>query len=387
MAARSDPAATPNRSGDEGRPAAAGPGSPTKPHLREFLRPVDPRTAALVGLFVLASFYTLYFARPFFLPLVLALLLNLLLSPLVSAMGRLHVPGSLAAGLVVLALVGAVAGSAYVLVEPAAEWIDRAPSSLERVEAKLRRLLEPVERVNRATQEVEKLAEVQGGEPGAPQQVQVETESLSAALLRHASEITVGFAVVLVLLYFLLASGDLFLRKLIRVLPTLEDKKRAVDIARQLQRDLSRYLATVTLINVGLGVCIGVAMYLLDMPNPMLWGVMATVLNFVPYLGAIVGILVIALVAALSFDGVGPMLLPPLVYFLLTATEGYFVTPLILGKRLTLSPVMILLSLLFWGWLWGITGAVLAVPMLAVLKILCDHLEPLRPVGEFLGGG
>jgi predicted PurR-regulated permease PerM len=346
---------------------------------------VDARTAALIGLFVLAAFYTLYFARPFFLPLVLALLLNLLLSPLVAAMGRLRVPQSLAAGLVVLALLGGVAGSAYLLVEPAAEWMDRAPSSLARVESKLRRVMEPMERVNRATQEVEKLTEVDGGGRQRQQQVQVEEESLSGALLRRTTEATAGFAVVLVLLYFLLASGDLFLRKLIRALPTLEDKKRAVDIARQLQRDLSRYLATVTLINLGLGVAVGIAMYLLGLPNPMLWGVMATVLNFVPYLGAIVGILVIGLVSALTFDGVGPILLPPLVYFLLTAAEGYFVTPLILGRRLTLNPVMILLGLVFWGWLWGVVGAVLAVPMLATAKIFCDHIRPLAPVGELLG--
>jgi predicted PurR-regulated permease PerM len=385
VAGGSDPAPRPRPGGDEPRIAARNGGEAGGVELREILRPVDTRTAALAGLFVLAAFYTLYFARPFFLPLVLALLLNLLLSPLVAAMGRLRVPQSLAAGLVVLALLGGVAGSAYLLVEPAGEWMDRAPTSLARVESKLRRLMEPVERVNRATQEVEKLTEVDGGGRPRQQQVQVEEESLSGALLRRTTEATAGLAVVLVLLYFLLASGDLFLRKLIRVLPTLEDKKRAVDIARQLQRDLSRYLATVTLINLGLGVAVGVAMYLLGLPNPMLWGVMATVLNFVPYLGAIVGILVIGLVSALTFDGVGPILLPPLVYFLLTATEGYFVTPLILGRRLTLNPVMILLSLLLWGWLWGIAGAVLAVPMLAVIKILCDHIEPLHPLGEFLG--
>ena len=354
--------------------------------LRDLLvRPLKARGVALTGLFVLAVFYTLFFARAFFLPLVLALLLNLLLAPVVAGLARLRVPQSVAAGLVVLALVGAIAGSTYMLIDPAGEWMEKAPSSLAKVERKLRRLKEPVARVNRATEEVQKLTDVDGGRQRNPQQVQVQAESLSGSLARRVGKTTGGTAVVLVLLYFLLASGDLFLRKLIRILPTLEDKKRAVDIARQLERDLSRYLATVTLINLGLGLAVGGAMYLLHMPNPMLWGVMATVLNFVPYLGAIVGILVIGLVATLTFDGVGQILMPPIAYFLLTATEGYFVTPMILGRRLTLNPVMILLSLLFWGWLWGIAGAVLAVPMLAVTKILCDHLQPLRPLGEFLG--
>lgn len=348
-------------------------------------RPWKGRSVALVGLFVLAVFYTFYIGRAVVLPLVVALLLNLLLAPVVSGLARLRLPQSLAAGLVVLALVGAIAGSAYLLVEPAGEWMDKAPTSLAKVERKLRRLKEPVARVNRATEEVQKLTDVDSGTRRPPQQVQVQAESLSGTLLRRVGKTSAGVAVVLVLLYFLLASGDLFLRKMIRILPTLEDKRRAVGIANQLQRDLSRYLATVTLINLGLGLAVGVAMYFLDMPNPMLWGVMATVLNFVPYLGAIVGIVVIGLVATLTFDGLGPILLPPAIYFLLTATEGYFVTPTILGRRLTLNPVMILLSLLFWGWLWGIAGAVLAVPMLAVSKIFCDHLEPLRPLGEFLG--
>ncbi len=185
----------------------------------------------------------------------------------------------------------------------------------------------------------------------------------------------------LVLLYFLLASGDLFLRKLIRVLTTLEDKKRAVEIARRLQEDISLYLLTITLINLGLGVAEGIAMHLLGMPNPLLWGVIAAILNFIPYLGAMVGMAVIAAVAALTFQTPGQILLPPLVYFLLTAAEGYLITPHIIGRRLTLNPVMILLGLIFWGWMWGIVGAIVAVPLLVSFKILCDHIPQLGTHG------
>lgn len=353
--------------------------------LKRLLRgPLDVRSVALTGLFVLAVFYTLFLARSFLLPLVLALLLNLLLSPVVRGLGRLHVPQALGAGLVVLLLLGSLLGIGYLLVEPAEEWMEKAPASLARMEAKLTRLKEPVERMSRATEGMERLADVDGEEPrSAP--VQVERGSLSGALFQRTWEIAAGTAVVLVLLYFLLASGDLFLRKLMHTLPTLDDKKRAVDVSRQLQQDLSRYLVAITLINVVLGVAVGAVMHLLEMPNPMLWGVLATILNFVPYLGAMVGVVVLAGVATLTFDEPVGMLLPPLAYFLLTAAEGYFVTPLVLGRRLTLNPVTILLSLLLWGWLWGIAGAVLAVPMLASVKILCDHVQPLRPLGEFLG--
>jgi len=373
--------------GGDSPPAETGAGGP-EDRYRLFRRPRDVRSFALTGLFVLAVFYTLYFARLFLLPIVLAILFGLLLSPLVRGLNRLRIPKGLGAGLVVLGLVGLTAGAGYLLVEPAGDWIDRAPSSMARIEDKLRRLKEPVAQMNRATQEVEKLTTVGGSAAAGESDVQVQQvqrDSLSDTLVERAQQFVAGVVVMLVLLYFLLASGDLFLRKLIRVLPTLDDKKRAVDIARQLEEDVSLYLSTITLINIGLGVCVAVAVHLLGLPNPVLWGVMATLLNFIPYLGGIIGIVVIAIVSVLTFDSPGEILLPPLVYFLLTASEGYFVTPMILGKRLTLNPVVILLGLIFWGWLWGIVGAVLAVPMLVSVKILCDHIPPLASVGEFLG--
>lgn len=348
-------------------------------------RPRDVRSVALTGLFVLAVFYTLYFTRLFLLPIVLATVFGLLLSPVVRWLARLHVPQGLGAGIVVLALVGVSLGSGYLLLEPAGDWIDRAPSSMERIEAKLRRLKEPVAQMNRATEQVEKLTAVGGSAAPREGNVQVQRTTLTDQLVSRAQQFVAGVVVMLVLLYFLLASGDMFLRKLIRVLPTLDDKKRAVDIARQLQVDISLYLSTITVINIGLGVCVGVAMHLLGLPNPILWGVLATLLNYIPYLGGMIGIVILGFVAALTFDTPGQIALPPLVYFLLTAGEGYFVTPMVLGKRLTLNPVVILLGLIFWGWLWGVVGAVLAVPVLVSIKILCDHIPPLSSVGEFLG--
>ncbi|HEX2162666.1 MAG TPA: AI-2E family transporter, partial [Thermoanaerobaculia bacterium] len=352
--------------------------------LRRFARrPADVRSAALTGLLILAVFYTLFFAQTFLLPVVLAVLLDLLLSPVVNGLKRLRVPEWLGAGIVVVALVGVLAGGVWLLLDPALAWLDRAPESLARVAQKLEALRGPVEQVSRATEEVERIAG--GATGGGARTVQVEEQSLSAALLEQAQAMAAGAVVMLALLYFLLASGDLFLRKLIRVLPTFDDKKRAVDIARALQSDISVYLSTITLINVAEGLAVGCAMYLLGMPNPVLWGVLATVLNFIPYLGAAVGIAIVALVAALTFDNPLQMVLPPLVYLALTSAEGYLFTPTILGRRLTLNPVVILLGLIFWGWLWGIAGAVLAVPMLASFKIFCDHIEPLAPIGEFLG--
>jgi predicted PurR-regulated permease PerM len=187
-----------------------------------------------------------------------------------------------------------------------------------------------------------------------------------------------------ILLYFLLAYDEIFLGKLIKVTPRLADKKRALLIAREIEHSISRYLLTVTCINIGLGLVVGTAVGFLGMPNPVLWGAMATMLNFVPYLGATIGITAITLGAVLSFDSLSWALMIPGAYLIIAVLEGNFITPMILGRSLTLNPIVIVLALMFWGWMWGIVGAILAVPILATFKIFCDHVDPLRPVGEFL---
>jgi predicted PurR-regulated permease PerM len=191
--------------------------------------------------------------------------------------------------------------------------------------------------------------------------------------------------VTIILLYFLLASGNLFLQKLVRVLPRFQDKRTAVTIVHQVEKDISLYLLTVTMINAGLGVAVGTAMYGLGMPNPVLWGVMAGCFNFIPYLGAITSAVVLTLVASVTFDQLAHIIVVPVVFAALTSLEGMIITPTVLGKRLSLNPVAIFIWLLLWGWLWGIPGTLLAVPLLAVIKIMCDNIAPLAPVGEFLG--
>jgi predicted PurR-regulated permease PerM len=189
----------------------------------------------------------------------------------------------------------------------------------------------------------------------------------------------------LVLLYFLLAGGDLFLQKLIKVLPQLRDKKKAVSIARETEASISTYLVTVTLMNIGLGLTVAGVMYLLGMPNPLLWGAMAALAEFVPYLGATALVVVLTLAGLVTFDQVGQALLVPGAYLAVNVLQSQFIYPTILGQRLTLNPVAILVGLVFWWWIWGIPGAFLAVPLLATFKIFCDHIEALAPIGEFLG--
>jgi len=345
--------------------------------------PFGVRSLALSGLFILAGFYTLYLARAFFLPIVLALLLNFLLSPAVRALKKLHIPEAIGAALVVLGLLGALGLGIYQLSGPAYEWARQAPGSLRRLEAKLADFKKPVRTMSNATAQVEKITQVGAGEE--PRKIQVQQESLGEKLFSQTTEILAAGSVLLILLFFLLASGDMFLRKMIRVLPSLSDKKTAVEIARQIESDISTYLMTITMINGCLGLATWGAMALLGVPNPLLWGVMAWATNYIPYLGAMCMYAVLTMVGFLTFPTAGQALLVPAAFGVLNILEAYVLTPLVLGKRLTLNPVVIFVALTFWGWIWGVAGAILAVPIMVVFKIFCDHSEPLASIGEFLG--
>jgi predicted PurR-regulated permease PerM len=215
--------------------------------------------------------------------------------------------------------------------------------------------------------------------------VEIKKPGLGEVVLSRAKNFLLAGGVTLVLLYFLLASGDMFLLKLVKILPTLENKKRAVEIYRQIEADVSTYLAVVTLINIAFGCVIGFSMYLLGMPNPVLWGVMAAVLAYIPYLGSLIGIGTVTVVAILTFDEIFRIIMVPAIYFVLDTIEANLVSPMILGRRLALNPVVIFIWLIFCGWIWGITGALLAVPLLAIIKIISDQVEQLAPIGEFLG--
>jgi predicted PurR-regulated permease PerM len=357
---------------------------PNLKKLREALQgPFGVRSLALTGLFVLATFYTLYFARAFFLPIVLALLLSFLLSPVVRALNKLHLPNGLGAALVVFGLLASLGLGIYELAGPAYEWAQQAPRQLRRLERKLAEFKKPVQTMSKATQQMEKITQVGAGQ--APRKVEVQNETLGERMFSQATELIAGGSIMFILLFFLLASGDLFLRKLIRVLPSLADKKRAVEIARQIEQDVSTYLSTITVINIALGLAVWGLMAWMGIPNPLLWGVLALVTNYIPYVGAILMIAVLAMVGFLTFDDTARALMAPGAFIGLNLLESYLVTPMVLGHRLTLNPVVVFLGLTFWGWLWGITGALLAVPIMVVLKIICDHSEPLRSIGEFLG--
>jgi predicted PurR-regulated permease PerM len=369
---------------DREETGTAGKSSLRRLRLTDVLRrPFDVKSVALTGLFVLAVFYTMYFMRAMLLPLVLALLLSYLLAPLVRALGRLRVGPPIAAALVLLSLIGSLAYAISFVSEPAAGWLEKAPYSLHQLQQKLLPLKKPIEKVAQATGEIDKLTSPEQPQAQA-QTVVVKRSAFAELFLTQGPEFVASAVVMFILLYFLLAYDGVFLTKIIRVTPRLGDKKRAVSIMREIEAQISRYLLTITLINIGLGIAVGTTVHFLGLPNPIMWGAMVAVLNFVPYLGALTGIICMTLGAVLSFDSLGYAMIFPASYLLIAILEGNFITPWILGRSLTLNPVLILIALAFWGWMWGISGMILAVPILATFKIFCDHIEPMAPVAEFM---
>jgi predicted PurR-regulated permease PerM len=363
--------------------------SSEKPNLNDTARlfdgPLGIRSLSLTGLFVLACFYTVYLARDFFLPVMLAIVFNFLLAPLVRLLRRYRIPDALGAALVVgvgLLLIGFLA---FQLSGPFADWLEKVPETGAKIQAKAQPVRAILNRLSGVNEQVEKLIQTNPRRGNAPQTVELKRASLLDVLFSGTTKIVLTVLVVVVLLFFLLGSGDLFLSKLVHVLPTLSDKKKAVRIAQEIETNISRYLVTITFINTGIGVASGIIFWLFGVPSPALWGAMAGLLNFVPTVGAVTVAIVMTLVSISTFDSLAHAAAVPIAFLILTMTVGTFLSPLIMGRRLTLNPVVIFLGLSFWGWLWGIPGALLAVPMLAMFKIFCDHIEPLAPIGKFLG--
>jgi predicted PurR-regulated permease PerM len=341
----------------------------------------DVRHVALLVLAVLAVLYTLHIAQAFILPIVISILLNLLLSPLVVFLQKyLRLPGALGAGLVIVVFLGLVIFGAYRLAPAASAWIARAPESMATLQRKIQPLRKPVEKVTQAAEQVEEATDLDKKTP----QVEIKGPSITSQVFGGTTALLSTVGVILFLTYFLLAAGDLFLQKLVGVLPQLKDKKTAVRIVRDTQTQISRYLVTTTMINTGVGVATGIALGLVGMPNPVLWGVVAALLNFVPYIGGLVNTIILTLAAFLTFDDVSQALVVPVIFTAVNILEGNLITPMVLGRRMRLNTVAVFIGLIFWWYLWGIPGAILAVPMLATIKIACDHIATLAPIGEFL---
>ena len=354
-------------------------------------RPENPELALPAGIglsvaptiiAVLVVFYTLYFAASLLVPIAAAVLLSMLLAPIVQFLERLYVPRLLASAIVVLATVGLIGTGIIALAVPAQSWIEKAPESLRKIEQGLFSNRNPLDGIKKVTDQLQEAA--QSGDTAGPQKVRVVQPAITDLVLSGTPRVIASIISVTILVFFLLASGDVFLRKLVTVIPTFRDKKRAVEITRQIETDISFYLLNFTLMNVGLGIVMAVATSLLGLPNPLLWGALVAVLNFVPYVGAITSMAILTMAGIQTFDNVPQALAAPGILVVLMMVSAAVIAPAVLGRRLLLNPVAIFISILLWGWLWGIVGVLLAVPLLATFKIVCERVEPLHPIAEFL---
>jgi predicted PurR-regulated permease PerM len=300
----------------------------------------------------------------------------------VRALRRVHVREPLGAALILIALVVVFGLGAYALSWPAATWMARAPESLHQVEERLRPIVQRVARLSRTAEEMQKITTV--GAPAAPE-VHVKEPGLGALVFGGMQSLLGGTVIVLTLVYFLLASGDLFLRKLVHALPRLNDRRRAVEIAREMEKQISGYLFYTTFLNVVVGAAVGLMLWALGMPNPGLWAVVAAVTKYVPYLGGLVCTVVLGLAALLAFPDPWRAALVPALFLLADTIHGNFILPALMGRRFTLNTSVLFVGLLFWFYLWGVAGALLAVPMMVALRIVCERVEGLKRLALFLG--
>lgn len=392
----------------------------------------------LGAILVIAGWLTLfamYYARTLLMPIAAGIILGLLFRPVVRRGRRYRIPDAISAAFALGSVVAVVFLAFVNLLGPATTWLNDAPDKLQTVGQKLHVVRERVSDLNRASEMMEDLArgdvDSSKGSPKEPPfpfapdppvtdaesiespdqtsssgprdrlngktveanvkepvEVQIQQPRLLAGLqvLSSTGSVLAELLITVVLAYFLMAAGDVLINNVLRLMPSMREKRNVVELVHNVERGISSYLLTVTAINFCLGIAEAFAMWVLGVPNPLLWGVMATVFNFVPFLGALCGTVVILLVSILSFDSLAYAFIPPTVFWLLTLTEGNFITPHILGRSMCLNPIMVFLSLIVWGWMWGVGGALLAVPLLAALKVGFDQFERTRHLGVLLSG-
>lgn len=367
------------------RDAEPAPPNATPPGAASVPRPApDPALAAarrtnrlLAGLLLLVGGAVLYTAAAFFMPLVLAILLTLTLSPAVRVLMRRGLSEGLAAGLVVLVMTLGIAGLFGALSTPFFALVNDASEMVEQVRERFRA---PMEQVSEVAETVE---EATSGD-AAVQQVVVQQPGILSQVAGSALSILTTTVIVIVLTLFLLANNWHFSQEIVRSFGTMTDKKRALRTVRDVEGRISRYLLTIAAINAGLGVVVALTMWALGMPTPVLWGAMAALLNFLPFVGSVIGLAIVSMVALVHFETLGGALLVPLAYFACTTVEGQFVTPMVVGRRLRLNTAAVLVAVAFWSFLWSIPGALMAVPILVVLKVLCDNVDGWQGFGRFL---
>jgi predicted PurR-regulated permease PerM len=341
------------------------------------------RSIGILILTTLAVVFTLYLGKEILLPIALAIVMKLLLAPAMRLLhDRLRLPEALAAVLLILAVFGALAAVGFTVSVPASGWIQKAPESLPLLKEKLAILRQPLDFVQQGLHEIDTMTST----AGQGQALTVQQGSGIAGHLATGTATTLSrFFTTMIVLFFLLASGDRLLRGFVEVLPGFKEKRQAVEIASEIEENITGYLLTITIMNGLVGIVTGIAMQLCGLGDPILWGSVAFFLNYIPILGPLTAIAIFFLAGVVAFEWPWYALVPAGIYLMIHIAEGETITPMLLARRFTLNPVLVIISLFFWHAIWGIPGALLAVPLLAMFKIIADRIEPLKPIGHMIG--
>jgi predicted PurR-regulated permease PerM len=341
--------------------------------------------AVLIGILILDAINMMFFARDFLLPVVIAILIAITFRPAIRSLSLRGVPAwGTASGIAAAILVGGFLAG-YMISGPVSGWVANAPEIRRTFTEKVRGISETFENVATIADDIRDAATPNSEEP--VNEVVVKEPGLPALLwiAAYPAGFAVTFTAAVVLSLFLMGSGNLLYEKLINIMPTLTDKKNALRIVQDVEKEVSAYLLLHTAINAGVGIAVAIAFYFIGMPSAYLWAFLVFTLNFIPYAGPIGGTILSGLVSLVVFDSPGHALLAPAIYTIIVTIENQLVSPVLLGKRLQLNLIAILLAVAFWGWLWGIFGIVIAVPLLVTFKVLSSHFPSLAPFGEFLG--
>ncbi len=381
-------------------PAAFGGPSGT---LAEPAEPAEPATAAttapeaqspltqaaasyaVMGLFALACLYTMHIAKAILLPIAIAILLDFLFSPAVRWLRKRRIREPLGAALIMMSLLVLVGGATSALSGPAATWIAKAPATISQIQKRVKQISAPFARLQRTASQMQEATRQVSSSPNAPARVEVVGPSLLARAFGSTAEAMGAVLTVFFLTYFLLASGSMFLRKVLQLLSRWSYARKAVTMTREIEHLVSRYLVTITVIHTSVGLLTWAMLAMIGVPNAALWGAVAGLLNYIPYIGAWTTTLLLAAVGLVSFSTTGQAMLAPGGFLLINTIEAQVITPAVMGRRLPLNPVALFIGVIVWGYLWGVIGAIIAVPLMVTIKVISDHIDALNPIATLLG--
>jgi len=368
--------------------------------------PVDVRSLSLSILAGLAAIIGLQYAQSVLIPVVLGILLSYALSPIVTSLARLHVPRAIGAAVAVAVLVGSIGLGVYTLSDEAAAIVAKVPEAAQRIRQRVaaqrsQRGTAMLQQVQDAAKEIEKTADAatkpeedtRASRTGRDQLQRVEVVEPA---FRASDYIWIGgvglfgflgqFAVILFLVFFLLVTGDLYKRKLVKIAgPTLSKKRVTVQILDDINQQIESFIRVQLITSLVVALATGAVLWAFGVENFAMWGLLAGLFNSIPYLGPILVTGGLAIVAFMQFNDITRSLYVSGAAFAITSLEGFVLTPMMMGRAAQMNPVAIFVGLLFWSWVWGLWGTVLAVPMLMMIKSICDHVEDLQPIGELLG--